>query len=370
MIGNGRTPEIMSVREKAALVDRLTHGASFNALVTKFVSFVNATDERNGVGSDDHISFSDPGCVLFEQEGYKDRVWRDAQERLGFPWAESEVGSGGISERVAATFRVKTNNFVNYHSELKMTNYLADPKTAEKGERILYNIFYSSNEKSAFESAHAVFKAPYNLVSYLFFLKDDERFLPVKSTRIDSAFRAINVDYRVGGNASWDNYRGFLDRVDAVREALEATLPVAGGVTLLDAHSFLWVTQNYSDFKSYEESEQTRISRESLQAAWAERYGSGAREPWTPTRPARPRALADWKRDEIIAEVRRIARSRGCKVSDSFEKNAKFSTDDELQSKFLVPEDPVADRNSPEAIMRVEVADRDAKRYFVPAHQE
>lgn len=337
MIGNGRTPEIMSVREKAALVDRLTHGASFNALVTKFVSFVNATDERNGAGSDDHISFSDPGCVLFEQEGYKDRVWRDAQERLGFPWSESEVGSGEISERVAATFRVRTNNFVNYHSELKMTNYLADPKTAEKGERILYNIFYSSNEKSAFEAARSAFKA---------------------------------LDYRVGGNASWDNYRGFLDRVDAVREALEATLPVAGGVTLLDAHSFLWATQAYPDFKSYEEGEQERISRESLQAAWAERYGSGSREPWVPTRPARPRALADWKRDEIIAEVRRIARSRGCKVSDSFEKNAKFSTDDELQGKFLVPEDPVADRNSPEAIMRVEVADRDAKRYFVPARQE
>lgn len=367
---NGRTPEIMSVREKAALVDRLIHGASFNALVTRFVSFVNAVDERNGVGSDDHISFSDPGCVLFEQEGYKDRVWRDAQERLGFPWSESEVGSGRISAAVAATFHVRTNNFVNYHSQLKMTNYLADPKTAERGERILYNIFYSSNEKSAFEAARAAFKAPYDLVSYLFFLRDDERFLPVKSTFFDRAFRAINVDYRMEGSASWDNYRGFLDRVDAVREALEATLPVAGGVTLLDAHSFLWVTQAYPDFAKYEEGEQERISRESLQAAWAERYGSGAREPWAPTRPARPRALSDWKRDEIIAEVRRIARSRGCKVNDSFEKNARFSTDDELQSKFLVPEDSAADRNNPETITRVEVAGGDAKRYFVPASQE
>ena len=34
----------------------------------------------------------------------------------------------------------------------------------------------------------------------------------------------------------------------AVRKALKATLSVAEGVTLLDAHPFLWVTQTYLGF--------------------------------------------------------------------------------------------------------------------------
>ncbi len=56
------------------------------------------------------------------------------------------------------------------------------------------------------------------------------------------------MDCNVAGNSSWGNYRGSLDRAGAVRKALKATLSVAEGVTLLDAHSFLWVTQTYLGF--------------------------------------------------------------------------------------------------------------------------
>jgi predicted HNH restriction endonuclease len=79
----------------------------------------------------------------------------------------------------------------------------------------------------------------YQLIAYLYFIKDRNRYLPITQERFDGIFELIGIpEFKTSGNASWDNYKEFVDIIKQVRDFLKTKDP---NTTLLDAHSFLYI---------------------------------------------------------------------------------------------------------------------------------
>lgn len=83
----------------------------------------------------------------------------------------------------------------------------------------------------------------YDFISYLYFLKDWERFMHVRPTTFQTAFELLEVTWcgeipKLSGRCSWENYQMFNETLVEVQTLLLATgVP---HVRLLDAHSFCW----------------------------------------------------------------------------------------------------------------------------------
>ena len=71
------------------------------------------------------------------------------------------------------------------------------------------------------------------------FIRDWERFMPVKPMIFERAFAILGVPLSMAGNSNWDNYSAFLSRLRAVQ--LMLTQFGVPAVRLIDAHSFCWM---------------------------------------------------------------------------------------------------------------------------------
>ena len=186
-------------------------------------------------------------------EEYKDRVWHEAQEQLAVnTWKEKDVGTGRIRDAVISAIEIKRsktlrNNLVQWEGKHgpKSRSHLAiieaSGDVAEQFEQWAF-AFYGDdvNPKSAFEELVGLVGKRYDLVAYLFFLKDRHRFLPIGTTTIDQAFSMLGVDLVTTRKCSWENYSHFIATISEVQRLL---VDVAGvtNVSLLDAHSFCWL---------------------------------------------------------------------------------------------------------------------------------
>ncbi len=89
-------------------------------------------------------------------------------------------------------------------------------------------------------------KAKYPLLGYLYFLKDMDRFMPIRSRTFDRAFRDLGIDLITARNCSWENYQRYNSALGTVQRAL-AALDGLATVRLIDAHSFCWMLEKLDD---------------------------------------------------------------------------------------------------------------------------
>ena len=61
----------------------------------------------------------------------------------------------------------------------------------------------------------------YPLLGYLFFLKDMDRFVPVRPSGLDQGLKALGSAHRLYGRCHWANYAEFLEILHEVRHNLE-----------------------------------------------------------------------------------------------------------------------------------------------------
>jgi hypothetical protein len=59
--------------------------------------------------------------------------------------------------------------------------------------------------------------AKYPLLAYLYFLLDEDRFMPIHPTAYDRAFRRLGVDLVTLRNCSWSNYLRYNAALGSVR---------------------------------------------------------------------------------------------------------------------------------------------------------
>lgn len=210
--------------------------------LSRFTSYVHYVDGRTGF-----ISFRDRDSFLGREEDYKSRIAEEARKELNCSsWKESWIGTGKIAECAKRAMN-KAGNLVNKYSQMDFKDRL-DPDTSKyhkEAEQVLYDIYRNPavSESVAFENAVKTFGARYGILSYLFFVKDDTRFLPISAENFDTGFAILEIDYTTSHRCSWENYNGFIDIINEIRVVMEDALPMKGMPRLIDAHSFVWVIQ-------------------------------------------------------------------------------------------------------------------------------
>jgi hypothetical protein len=191
-----------------------------------------------------------------EWEGYKEPLRERAIARLNLPSNSlAEVGQGEILERLidsiemSAAQGVAANNLVRWEnryghaarSHRALLEARDDPAAVRRIEAWAVEFFGGViPDAEAFDRFREIVGSKYDLLAYMFFLKDWDRYMPIAPETADRAFAALGVDLITRRKCSWNNYQQYNDTLQDVR----AELTVASGlpnVRLIDAHSFCWL---------------------------------------------------------------------------------------------------------------------------------
>ena len=189
-------------------------------------------------------------------EGYKEELHKEALDRLDVrSWKRSEVGTGRILNRVIHAIQINLprrrirNNLVDWPNRFGHKHLSHRALLDAKSNRTMRNQFEkwffaffktSRSEEDAFEEFRELAGNRYDLVAYLFFLKDWNRFMPIAPTTFDKAFRLFGSDLVTSGRCSWANYSRYIENLQEVRRALRHFQGIRDA-RLIDAHSFCWM---------------------------------------------------------------------------------------------------------------------------------
>lgn len=173
--------------------------------------------------------------IVEKHENYKYVIIEDAKNQLLLKtWKENNIGSGIILNNVKNAINVKSNNLIDWRKKDDFKKLKSD----KKNEKFLYDFFKSKiKDELAFNNFQRI-GFSYQLIAYLFFIKNHQKYMPISQARFDKIFQSINIDFKTSGNCSWENYLEYNEIIKQFRKHLSQRFKNA---TLLDAHSFLWI---------------------------------------------------------------------------------------------------------------------------------
>lgn len=189
-------------------------------------------------------------------EGYKEELRKEALYRLDVrSWKRKEVGKGRILSLVIDAIQINipsrhiSNNLVDwpnryghkYRSHRALLDARPNQKMRYEFEKWFFTFFKTSkSEEKAFEEFRELAGNRYDLVAYLFFLKDWDRFMPIATATFDKAFRLFGSDLVTSKRCSWANYARYIEHLQKVQQALRDYQGIRDA-RLIDAHSFCWI---------------------------------------------------------------------------------------------------------------------------------
>ncbi len=199
------------------------------------------------------ISFSS-NPYLKITEGYKTEIHIEANKKLDvLSWQGEQIGSGEILKSVISAIEIDVNNLVPWQSRYGDDKrphhifYTADNSLISKLEQILFNLFNGiGSDKINFDSLIQIVGKKYSLLAYLFFLKDNSKYLPIAPKTFDESFSKLGVNFKTKQKCSWENYQRFNGLISKLRNLLLNEMN--SEVSLLDAHSFAWVLSGHEEF--------------------------------------------------------------------------------------------------------------------------
>lgn len=116
------------------------------------------------------------------------------------------------------------------------------PKEDERAARLeqaLEKLYQTNADAEAFEDIVEVNGERFDIIGFLFFLKDRERYLPISPKNFDARFAKIGLATHFDHGCSWSNYEYFNHLLNDIRMHLQTMLHP--DITLLDTHSFIWM---------------------------------------------------------------------------------------------------------------------------------
>lgn len=208
----------------------------------EFTQYVHTRDQN-----DELLNFTNPNSVLAE-EIYKKQCFERAQSVLGIDlWDESWIGTDKIFERIKTVINESSNNLVYRLNKTDFNDHFRKVPIGRKNvydsrsELAVYKVFKGNDDKEAFVFSTEVFGKKFPTIAYLFFIKDDTRYLPMSPENFERCFRQLNIDIKLQNNCSWENYNVFLQIITCIQELMPVYLPLDHKPTLLEAHSFVWM---------------------------------------------------------------------------------------------------------------------------------
>ena len=206
----------------------------FNIVHSGFNKLSNEKSNKNVIDFKQHP-------VIIEHELYKYDILNDAKNQLLLKtWKEKEIGTGNILRNVKNAINVKSNNLVDWRKKDDFKKLSPN----KENEKFLFE-FYKSKIKDeiAFNNFIEI-GFSYQLIAYLFFIKNHQKYMPISQEKFDEIFNALNIDFKTSNNISWENYLEFNGIIKQFRKFLSQKYK---NVSLLDAHSFLWLYGFYLD---------------------------------------------------------------------------------------------------------------------------
>ncbi len=222
----------------------------------KFTDYVRFRDQK----PDEIISFRDSNGILGIEEGYKSFIVEDTRKELRFSeWKENWIGTGKIGQYAIKAI-TKSSNLVFPQQKFHFQNILNPTRKEYKkeAEEVLYKLFRGDDDEAAFKAAVNCFGAKYDLIAFLFFIKDDTRFLPISPGNFDKSFEQLKIDFKTAYHCDWENYKKYNEIISEIGKYMDRVLPLYSDVRLIDAHSFVWILHE----KSFEEWERNHSEEE------------------------------------------------------------------------------------------------------------
>ncbi|MFO8041483.1 MAG: HNH endonuclease [Sodalinema sp.] len=189
------------------------------------------------------------------EEGYKYDLYRDARKILKFQnWQESDIGSGTIARSVVEAIELPSNNLVQWQSRYgdnsrphhALCIALDSFSNIESFDSVFHSLYRKSDDLNVFGRLVNLFGQKYPLIAYLLFLKDRNQYMPIAPSYFDKAFSLLGESFTTSRKCSWENYLIFNNILADLKTLL--TEKLAGEVSLLDAHSFVWmISRNIED---------------------------------------------------------------------------------------------------------------------------
>jgi hypothetical protein len=183
-------------------------------------------------------------------ESYKPALRAKALQVLdAAKWDASSIGKGDILEATIGAIELPDNNLVRWpnqyghanRSHRALIDARLDPSSCRALEDCLFNFYRGlADPGESFEIFRSLVGSRYDLLAYLFFLRDMEKYMPIATRTFDEAFRRIGIDVVTTQRCSWENYCQFNEALRQVQIALaqHAHIP---NTRLIDAHSFCWI---------------------------------------------------------------------------------------------------------------------------------
>lgn len=191
-------------------------------------------------GIDPRVSLLGTSLRRQKDEGYKrtvhERFLEDGKAKQPRPYLDSVVDA------------LPGGNLVDYRKKHIIEELAADADNRQRYEEALQKLYLSNEDEAAFSLLADCFGKQFDLLSFLFFLKDKEHYVPVRSELFDQRFLILGGNTQLSGNCSWENYQDINSAMLEIREQLSSFLQT--NVTLLDAHSFFWILPAIKKFVS------------------------------------------------------------------------------------------------------------------------
>lgn len=209
-----------------------------------FEAFQKFVEKKSNVS---FVSFAD-NPYTYEQEGYKSVIHREAREKLAFQaWKESDIGTGDIIASAIESIEIQDNNLVQWQSRYgddkrphhPLYEAKKSPEKLKEIEYCLFSLYHKANVENSFDEMIGIFGKKYALIAYLFFIKDNSKYLPIAPSYFDRTFELLGVDFKTSKQCSWKNYSQYISLIGELKRLLSDAL--TSEVSLLDAHSFAWM---------------------------------------------------------------------------------------------------------------------------------
>lgn len=202
--------------------------------IDKLPEFLKDKKEQNGIVK---ISFRDG--FFQEKEGYKHDLYSEYREILDIEnWNENDIGKGDIAKRfVSILTDSKKNNLID--QAYNVGHYVSTINgNISRFEDLMYQLYKTENDEESFEKLVELFGARYELLGFLYFIKNKEKYLPIRPISFRARLDALGLEKECTKKCSWNNYIQFVEEIKEVQKAL--INKGYSDVDLLDAHSFVW----------------------------------------------------------------------------------------------------------------------------------
>ena len=209
-------------------------------IIDLFLEYVSKQPGQQGK----RVSFS--SGYLDYMEGYKPAVYVKASDILSFNKWNKKTKAEDISKLAVNAMYISENNLVDWREKSLFKDKLkADPIA---GGKILQRLFCTDDDAQSSEELAAFFGRRYDLLAYLFFIKDPNQYYPCRPTVFKKAFDDLGADSTCFGLFTYDKY---VQYNDTLRELANLYSTYGDHISVLDAHSFAWIIGKYKDVRNY-----------------------------------------------------------------------------------------------------------------------